>query len=81
MKELIAQVKKNYSVAVLDEGVAEHDETRELGAVLKLNQAGRRYLINDAGSIAKGVFVKNKVVEELTLALHFNHIGDTELQP
>jgi hypothetical protein len=65
MKEVIALVKKNYSLAVRDEGVAEHDETGELGSILRLNEAGRRYLIDDAGSITKGVEVLIDVRDDL----------------
>ncbi len=57
--------KKNYSLAVLDEGVAECDETGELHSILRLNQAGRRYLIDDAGSIAKRVEVLIDVRDDL----------------
>jgi hypothetical protein len=52
-KQVVSLIRKNYSLAVLDEGISAHDETGELGTLLKLNEVGRRYLINDAASIAK----------------------------
>jgi hypothetical protein len=57
MNQVVSLVKKNYSLAVLDEGVSTHDKTGELATLLRLNQVGRRYLIKDAASIAKGVEV------------------------
>jgi hypothetical protein len=65
MKRVVSLVKKNYSLVVLDEGLAERDETGELCSILRLNQAGRRYLIDDAGSIAKGVEVLTDVRDDL----------------
>jgi hypothetical protein len=72
MKRVVSLVKKNYSLAVLDEGVSTHDKTGELHAVLRLNQAGRGYLIDDAGSIAKGVEVLIDVRDDL--ACLFYHL-------
>jgi hypothetical protein len=59
LKHLISLVKKNYGLEYLDEDLSYryHDTTGELDTILRLNQAGRRYLIEDAGSIAKGVEV------------------------
>jgi hypothetical protein len=57
MNQVVSIVKKNYSLAVLDKGVSAHDKTGELGTLLRLNQAGRRYLIKDTASISKGVEV------------------------
>jgi hypothetical protein len=72
MKRVVALVKKNYFLAVLDEGVAEHDETGEVGSILRLTQAGRRYLIDDAGLIAEGVEVLIDVRDDL--ACLFYHL-------
>jgi hypothetical protein len=72
MDHVVLLVKKNYSLAVLDEGVAELDKTGELGSFLRLNEAGRRYLIDDAGSIAKGVEVLIEVRDDL--ACLFYHL-------
>jgi hypothetical protein len=58
IKHLISLVKKNYGLEELDEGLSARDTTGELGTILRLNQAGCRYLIEeDAGSIAKGAEV------------------------
>jgi hypothetical protein len=62
---VVSLVKKNYSLALLDEGVSAHDKTEELGSILRVNQAGRRYLIDDARSIAKGVEVLIDVRDDL----------------
>ncbi len=57
MNQLVSLVKTNCSLAILDEGVSVHDRTGEFGTLLRLNQAGRRYLIEDKASIVKGVEV------------------------
>jgi hypothetical protein len=57
MKRVVSLVKKKYVLTKLDKGLTKQDETGELGSILRLNKAGRRYLIDDAGSIAKGVEV------------------------
>jgi hypothetical protein len=65
MNQVVSLVRKNYSLEVLDEGVSAHDKTGELGTLLRLNHAGRRYLIKDAASIAKGVEVLIGVSDDL----------------
>jgi hypothetical protein len=65
MKELGPLLKKNYSLEVLDDDISAHDETGEVCTLLRLNQAGRRYLITDAASIAKGVEVLIGVSDDL----------------
>jgi hypothetical protein len=50
---------------VLDEGVSALDKTGELVTLLRLNQAGRRYLIEDAASIANGVELLMGVSDDL----------------
>jgi hypothetical protein len=65
MKRLISIVKKNYGLQSLDEDFYAHDKTGELHTILRLNQAGRRYLIEDAGSISSGVEVLITVSEDL----------------
>jgi hypothetical protein len=57
MQRVVTLIKKNYTLTRLDEGLTKKDETGELGSILRLNQAGRRYLKDDAGSVAKGVEV------------------------
>jgi hypothetical protein len=65
MHQVVSFLKKNYSLAGLDEGVSMHDKTGEVGALLRLNKAGRRYLITDAASMAKGVEVLIDVSDDL----------------
>jgi hypothetical protein len=65
MNQLVSIVKKNYSLAVLDEGVSARDKTGELGTLLRLNQMGRHYLIQDLASIAKGIEVLIGVSDDL----------------
>jgi hypothetical protein len=65
MNQVVSLVKKNYSLVNLDVGLLELDKTGELGTLLRLNQAGRCYLIKDAASIAKGVEVLIGVSDNL----------------
>jgi hypothetical protein len=65
MNKVVSLVKKNYSLEVLDERVSAHDKTGELGTLLRLNQAGRRYLIEDKVSIANCVEVLIDVRDDL----------------
>jgi hypothetical protein len=65
MKRLISLAKKNYGLESLDEGLSAQDKTGELGTLLRLNRAGRRYLIQDASSIAQGVEVLVAVRDDI----------------
>jgi hypothetical protein len=65
IKHLISLVKKNYGLENLDKGLPARDTSGELATILRLNQAGRRYLLEDAGSIAKGVEVLVVVRDDL----------------
>jgi hypothetical protein len=65
MSRVVSLLKKNYSLQVLDDDASEHDRTGEAGTLLRLNQAGRRYLIEDAASNAKGVEVLIGVSDDL----------------
>jgi hypothetical protein len=66
IKHLISLVKKNYELERLDEVLCTQDKTGEVGTILRLNRAGRRYLIEeDAGSIVKGVEVLVAVRDDL----------------
>jgi hypothetical protein len=55
MQRLISLVKKNYGLENLDKDLSARDKTGEVGIILRLNQVGPRYLIEDAGSINKGI--------------------------
>jgi hypothetical protein len=53
-KHMAALLKKNYALENLpDNGLK--NEVGDVGAILRLNEAGRRYLIEDGSSISKGV--------------------------
>jgi hypothetical protein len=64
-KRLIKLVKKNYCLEDIDEDWFSYDKTGELSSILRLNRAGRHYLIQDMGSIAKGVEVLVAVRDHL----------------
>jgi hypothetical protein len=65
IQHFISLVKKNYGLESLDEGLIARDTTGELGTILRLNQAGRRYLIEDVAPVAKGVEVLVAVRDDL----------------
>jgi hypothetical protein len=65
IKHPISLFKKNYGLESLDECFYEHDKTGELRTISRLNEGGRRYLIQDAGSISKGVEVLVAVRDDL----------------
>jgi hypothetical protein len=65
MDQVVSFAKKHYSLEVLDDCVSAHDKTGEVGTLLRLNQAGRHYLIVDKASIAKGVEVLIGVSDDL----------------
>jgi hypothetical protein len=54
-------LKKKYAL----ERLPAIDEAVEVCAILRLNEAGRRYLIEDGSSIAKGVEVLSAVSNEI----------------
>jgi hypothetical protein len=41
------------------------NEARDVGAILLLNEAGRRYLVQDGSSISKGVDVLSRVNDDI----------------
>jgi hypothetical protein len=59
-KQMAALVKKTYAMESLPD-IYLKKEARDLGAILRLNAAGRRYLIEDGSSISKGVEVLSRV--------------------
>jgi hypothetical protein len=74
---LIKLVKKNYGLEDLDEGWFSYDKTGELRTLLRLNRAGRHYLIQDMGSIPKGVEVLVAVRDHLDCL--FYHLRENPL--
>jgi hypothetical protein len=63
-KRLAAVLKKNYALESLPD-IDLENEARDVGAILRLNQAGRRYLVQDGSSISKGVEVLNRVKNDV----------------
>jgi hypothetical protein len=55
-KQMASLLKKNYGLERLPV-INENDLAWDVGAILRLNGAGRRYLIEDGSSISKGVEV------------------------
>jgi hypothetical protein len=62
-KEMAALLKKNYALESLPEMVAEKEG--DAGAFLRLNRAGRRYLIEDGSSVSKGIEVLSAVSRDI----------------
>jgi hypothetical protein len=60
-KQMAALLKKNYAL----ESLPTIEEAVEVRAILRLNEAGRRYLIQDGSSISKGVEVLSAVSNEI----------------
>jgi hypothetical protein len=56
-KQLVSLLKKNYAL----ERLPEIGRNRDADAILRLNAAGRRYLVQDGSSISKGVEVLSAV--------------------
>jgi hypothetical protein len=63
-KQTAALLKKNYAL----EELPNIEVAREVHAILRLNAAGRRYLIEDGSSISKGVEVLSKVNNDIDCA-------------
>jgi hypothetical protein len=59
-KQMAVLLKKNYALEMLPDIHMENEEG-DLGAILRLNGAGRRYLVQDGSSISKGVEVLSRV--------------------
>jgi hypothetical protein len=69
-KQIAKTLKKNYGLERLpDIGVG--IQAGDVGAILRLNEVGRRYLVEDGSSISKGVEVLSAVSNEINcLFLH-----------
>jgi hypothetical protein len=63
-KQMAALVKKNYTLERLLD-IDLENEAGDVGAILRLNEAGRRYLIEYGSSISKGVKVLSAVSNEI----------------
>jgi hypothetical protein len=64
-KQMASVLKKNYALESLPDIDLETDCAGDVGAVLRLNGVGRRYLIEDGSSIAKGVEVLSAVSDKI----------------
>jgi hypothetical protein len=63
-KQMAALLRNNYAMESLP-NIDLEDEARDVGAILRLNAAGRRYLVQDGSSVSKGVEVLSAVSEEI----------------
>jgi hypothetical protein len=58
-KQMVSLLKKNYTIQRLPD--IWDSEAGDVGAILRLNEAGRQYLVQDGSSISKGVEVLSRV--------------------
>jgi hypothetical protein len=63
-KQMAALLKKNFALERLSE-IDLENEAGDVGAILRLNEAGRRYLVQDGTSISKGVEVLSRVNNDI----------------
>jgi hypothetical protein len=63
--QLASLLKKNFALERLPDINLKKRAKRDVGAILRLNEAGRRYLIEDGSSISKGVQVFSRVNDEI----------------
>jgi hypothetical protein len=64
IKQMASLLKKNYALESLPD-IDLKNEAGDIGTILRLNEAGRRYLIEDGSSISKGVEVLSRVYNEI----------------
>jgi hypothetical protein len=64
VNQLVSILMKNYGLECLKPDIPCADD-RTVKAILRLNRAGRRYLIKDGSSISKGVDVLSAVSDEI----------------
>jgi hypothetical protein len=63
-KQIALLLQKNYALETLPDFDLE-DRAGDVGAILRLNGAGRRYLVKDGSSISKGVEVLSRVNNDI----------------
>jgi hypothetical protein len=63
-KQMAVLVKKNYALERIP-NIDLKDRAREVGTILRLNGAGRRYLVEDRSSFSKGVEVLSRVNNDI----------------
>jgi hypothetical protein len=64
VKQLLSVLKTNFGLERILPGISCADN-RTVNAIVRLNAAGRRYLIKDGSSISKGVDVLSAVSDEI----------------
>jgi hypothetical protein len=67
-KQMASLLRKNYALESLPD-IDLEDRVGDAGAILRLNAAGRRYLIQDGSFISKGVDVLSRVNNDINCAL------------
>jgi hypothetical protein len=67
VKELLSLIRKNYGLESLDDGLP--DPTGEVGYILRLNKAGRRYILRDLSSIPSSIGVFAGVSDDVNCVL------------
>jgi hypothetical protein len=72
-KQIAVILQKNYALEILPD-INLKNETTDVGAILRLNGAGRRYLIEDGSSISKGVVVLSRVNHDINCV--FLHLSE-----
>jgi hypothetical protein len=72
-KQMAAVLRKNYGLERLPDIIL-NDRAGDVGAILRLNAAGRRYLVQDGSSISKGVEVLSRVNDDINCV--FLHLLD-----
>jgi hypothetical protein len=63
-KQMAVVLQKNYALVTLPD-INLVKEAGNVGAILRLNEAGRRYLVEDGSSVSKGVEVLSAVSNEI----------------
>jgi hypothetical protein len=63
-KRMVSLLMKNYALECLPD-IDLESLAGDVGAILRLNKAGRRYLVQDVSSISKGVTVLRKVNNDI----------------
>jgi hypothetical protein len=72
-KQMAALLKKNYALESLP-NINLRNWANDVGAILRLNGAGRRYLVQDGSSISKGVEVLSGVNDDINCV--FLHLSE-----
>jgi hypothetical protein len=68
-KHMAKILKKNYALESLP-SIHPDNQPGDVGAILRLNEAGRRYLIEDGSSVSKGVRVLSAVSNDINCVFY-----------